>query len=46
MLDQIAGPLPRTWSDVDVLLVGTGRRAPSESERAGLGALEIPYVLG
>ncbi|WP_189156974.1 maleylpyruvate isomerase N-terminal domain-containing protein [Lentzea pudingi] len=46
VLERIAGPFPASWSDVDVLLVGTGRRAPTESERAGLGALEIPYVLG
>ncbi|WP_434446352.1 maleylpyruvate isomerase N-terminal domain-containing protein [Lentzea sp. E54] len=46
ILEQIAGAFPTGWSDTDVLLVGTGRRAPSESERAELGDLEIPYVLG
>ncbi|WP_191303440.1 maleylpyruvate isomerase N-terminal domain-containing protein [Lentzea cavernae] len=45
-LERIAGAFPASWSDVDVLLVGTGRRAPTESERAALGALEIPFVLG
>ncbi|GAA4414489.1 hypothetical protein GCM10023148_10030 [Actinokineospora soli] len=47
MLEGIAGarfPL----SDVDTLLVGTGRRAPTDAEAAGLGALaeRLPFVLG
>ena len=46
MLEQIAGAFPKHWSDVDVLLVGTGRRAPAEAERAELGDLRIPFVLG
>ncbi|HEX7308052.1 maleylpyruvate isomerase N-terminal domain-containing protein [Lentzea sp.] len=46
MLDRIAGPFPAAWSDVDVLLVGTGRRAPAERERAALGDLRVPVVLG
>ncbi|MET9225359.1 maleylpyruvate isomerase N-terminal domain-containing protein [Lentzea sp. NPDC003310] len=46
VFETIAAPFPAEWSDVDVLLVGTGRRAPSESERAELGDLAIPYVLG
>ena len=46
MLERIAGPFPASWRDEDVLLVGTGRRAPTEAERAELGDLEIPYVLG
>ncbi|WP_394621198.1 maleylpyruvate isomerase N-terminal domain-containing protein [Lentzea sp. JNUCC 0626] len=47
MLEQIAGTtFPAGFSDTDVLLVGTGRRAPTEVERAGLGELGIPFVLG
>ena len=46
MLEQIAGAFPERWSDEDVLLVGTGRRAPTEAERAELGDLAIPFVLG
>jgi hypothetical protein len=46
MLEQIAGPFPASWSSTDVLLVGTGRRAPTGAERAELGDLAIPYVLG
>ncbi|MEV6237087.1 maleylpyruvate isomerase N-terminal domain-containing protein [Lentzea sp. NPDC051838] len=46
MLEQIAGAFPATWTDTDVLLVGTGRRAPTEAERAELGDLAIPFVLG
>ncbi|GGU31767.1 maleylpyruvate isomerase N-terminal domain-containing protein [Lentzea flava] len=46
MLEQIAGAFPASWADEDVLLVGTGRRAPTEAERAELGDLAIPYVLG
>jgi len=46
MLEQIAGAFPASWPDEDVLLVGTGRRAPTEAERAELGNLAIPFVLG
>jgi hypothetical protein len=46
MLEQIAGAFPVRWLDEDVLLVGTGRRAPTEAERAELGDLAIPFVLG
>ncbi|GAA3665879.1 mycothiol maleylpyruvate isomerase-like protein [Lentzea atacamensis] len=46
MLEQLAGGFPASWSDEDVLLVGTGRRAPTEAERAELGDLAIPFVLG
>ena len=46
VLERIAGAFPDTWSDADVLLVGTGRRAPTEQERAALGGMEIPFVLG
>ncbi|MET8761844.1 maleylpyruvate isomerase N-terminal domain-containing protein [Lentzea sp. NPDC004782] len=45
VLEQIAGPFPSSWPDADVLLVGTGRRAPTEAERAELGDLAIPFVL-
>ncbi|AYF77316.1 maleylpyruvate isomerase [Nocardia yunnanensis] len=49
MLEQIAGTaFPATMSDTDALLVGTGRRAPSEAEAAELGDLasRLPFVLG
>ncbi|MGW3724439.1 maleylpyruvate isomerase N-terminal domain-containing protein [Streptomyces sp. NPDC000851] len=49
MLEKIAGgPFPVSFSDEDALLVGTGRRAPSEAEEAELGelAVRIPLVLG
>ncbi|MEU3642671.1 maleylpyruvate isomerase N-terminal domain-containing protein [Lentzea sp. NPDC034063] len=46
ILEQIAGAFPASWPDEDVLLVGTGRRAPTEAERAELGDLAIPFVLG
>jgi hypothetical protein len=46
MFEQVAGPFPAAWSDADVLLVGTGRRAPPGPERAALGGTEIPFVLG
>lgn len=48
LLERIAGaPFPASWPDRDVLLVGTGRRAPTEPERTELGALaeRIPFVL-
>ncbi|WP_431910277.1 maleylpyruvate isomerase N-terminal domain-containing protein [Amycolatopsis thermoflava] len=49
MLEKIAGaPFPESFSDTDALLVGTGRRAPTEAERAALGPLaaRLPFVLG
>ncbi|MEU4997806.1 maleylpyruvate isomerase N-terminal domain-containing protein [Streptomyces sp. NPDC021622] len=49
MVEEIAGAsFPASFSDQDVLLVGTGRRAPSETEKAELGALaaQLPLVLG
>ncbi|SEQ77918.1 Mycothiol maleylpyruvate isomerase N-terminal domain-containing protein [Lentzea xinjiangensis] len=46
VLERVAGAFPASWSDEDVLLVGTGRRAPTEAERAELGDLPIPFVLG
>lgn len=49
MLEKIAGAaFPTSFSDEDALLVGTGRRAPTDAERAELGELaaRIPFVLG
>lgn len=49
MLEKIAGTaFPASLSDRDVLLVGTGRRAPTDTEKAELGELagKLPFVLG
>jgi hypothetical protein len=49
MLEKIAGaPFPASFSDTDALLVGTGRRAPTEAETAALGdlAARLPLLLG
>ncbi|MFI9407209.1 maleylpyruvate isomerase N-terminal domain-containing protein [Nocardia sp. NPDC052316] len=49
MLEKIAGvPFPAALSDKDALLVGTGRRAPTDAEQAELGALaaKLPLALG
>src|SRR6185369_13303113 len=49
MVEKIAGAeFPATFSDEDVLLVATGRRAASDAERAALGdlAARLPLVLG
>ncbi|SDI33773.1 Mycothiol maleylpyruvate isomerase N-terminal domain-containing protein [Nonomuraea jiangxiensis] len=49
MLEKIAGAaFPASFSDKDALLVGTGRRAPTEAERAELGdlAAKLPLYLG
>ncbi|GAB3878088.1 maleylpyruvate isomerase N-terminal domain-containing protein [Kibdelosporangium lantanae] len=49
LLEQIAdAKFPADWADRDVLLVGTGRRAPTEAERAELGevAERLPFILG
>ncbi|MFG2494621.1 maleylpyruvate isomerase N-terminal domain-containing protein [Streptomyces caniferus] len=49
MLEEIAdAPFPASFTDKDALLVGTGRRAPTEDEQAELGALatKLPLVLG
>jgi hypothetical protein len=49
MLTQIAGvEFPESLADKDVLLVGTGRRAPTDAERAALGQLaaKLPLPLG
>ncbi|MEV6549648.1 maleylpyruvate isomerase N-terminal domain-containing protein [Streptomyces sp. NPDC051597] len=48
-LEAIAGAaFPASLTDRDALLVGTGRRTPTEAERAALGALapRLPFVLG
>ncbi len=49
MLDQIAGtPFPATMSDKDALLVGTGRRIPTDAEKLAMADLPItlPLILG
>ncbi|MDK0524720.1 maleylpyruvate isomerase N-terminal domain-containing protein [Streptomyces sp. ML-6] len=49
MLERIAGAVfPPSFSDKDALLIGTGRRAPTEAEKAELGELaaRLPFVLG
>ncbi|MEV7403490.1 maleylpyruvate isomerase N-terminal domain-containing protein [Streptomyces sp. NPDC091267] len=49
MLERIAGAaFPASFSDEDALLVGTGRRAPTEAETAELGELagRLPLILG
>ncbi|MGW0997747.1 maleylpyruvate isomerase N-terminal domain-containing protein [Streptomyces sp. NPDC002523] len=49
MLEKIAGDrFPGSFSDTDALRVGTGRRAPTDSESAELGRLasKLPFVLG
>jgi hypothetical protein len=47
-LESLAGePFPTSFSDEDALLVGTGRRAPTDAELTELGALaaKLPLVL-
>jgi hypothetical protein len=49
MLGQIAGSaFPAAFSDTDALLIGTGRRAPTDVETTRLGELagQLPLVLG
>ena len=49
LLDKIAGAaFPASLSDKDALLVGTGRRAPTDAEKAALGELaaKLPLFLG
>ncbi|MFJ5997286.1 maleylpyruvate isomerase N-terminal domain-containing protein [Streptomyces sp. NPDC092370] len=49
MLEQIVGsPFPAAFHDVDALMIGTGRRTPTEAEQAGLGPLasKVPLYLG
>ncbi|WP_345606429.1 maleylpyruvate isomerase N-terminal domain-containing protein [Pseudonocardia adelaidensis] len=48
-LESIAGTrFPAALSDADALRIGTGRRAPSDAERAAMGDLagRLPFVLG
>ena len=48
-LEKIAGAaFPASFSDKDALLIGTGRRAPTDAEKAELGELaaKLPLVLG
>lgn len=48
-LERIAGaPFPASFSDEAALRVGTGRRTPTDAERAALGdlAASLPLVLG
>ncbi|MFF0488146.1 maleylpyruvate isomerase N-terminal domain-containing protein [Nocardia sp. NPDC004068] len=48
MLERIAGTaLPAEWSDADALLIATGRREPSDAERAALtgAAAKLPIFL-
>ncbi|WP_405903388.1 maleylpyruvate isomerase N-terminal domain-containing protein [Streptomyces sp. NBC_00656] len=49
LLESIAGAaFPASLSDRDALLIGTGRRAPTEAETARLGSLatRLPLFLG
>ncbi|AII07607.1 maleylpyruvate isomerase N-terminal domain-containing protein [Rhodococcus opacus] len=49
MLEKIAGTaFPASFSDKDALLVGTGRRSPTDAEKAELGELatKLPLVVG
>ncbi|MFH8410123.1 maleylpyruvate isomerase N-terminal domain-containing protein [Streptomyces sp. NPDC018019] len=49
MLEKIAGAaFPSSFSDKDALLIGTGRRHPTEAERAELGELaaRLPFIVG
>ena len=48
-LEKIAGvPIPSSFSDEDALLVGTGRRPPTDAEKAALvrASVPIPFILG
>ncbi|WLQ49026.1 maleylpyruvate isomerase N-terminal domain-containing protein [Streptomyces poriferorum] len=46
LLESIAGAaFPASLSDRDALLIGTGRRAPTEAETAELGGLAAPLPL-
>jgi hypothetical protein len=49
MLETIAGAaFPASFTDKDALLVGTGRRAPTDAQASSLGdlAAKLPFVLG
>ena len=48
-LEKIAGAaFPAALSDEDVLLIGTGRRTPTDEEKEALGGLakKLPLILG
>ncbi|MEU0009136.1 maleylpyruvate isomerase N-terminal domain-containing protein [Streptomyces sp. NPDC006314] len=48
-LEKIAGArFPASFSDSDALLIGTGRRPPTDAEKTALGALaaKLPLILG
>ncbi|GAB5901406.1 maleylpyruvate isomerase N-terminal domain-containing protein [Mycolicibacterium mageritense] len=49
MLEAIAGGVfPASFTDTDALLIGTGRRVPTDVEKAELGELagRVPFVVG
>ncbi|MEW2401475.1 maleylpyruvate isomerase N-terminal domain-containing protein [Streptomyces sp. NPDC046862] len=49
MLEKLAGTaFPRSLPDKEALLIGTGRRTPTEAERTALGDLtaKLPLILG
>ncbi|WP_024805978.1 maleylpyruvate isomerase N-terminal domain-containing protein [Nocardia sp. BMG51109] len=49
LLEKIAGTaFPESLPDKDALLIGTGRRAPTDAERTELGdlAAQLPFILG
>jgi len=49
MLERIAGSaFPESFSDQDALLIGTGRRVPTDAQQTELGdlAAKLPLVLG
>lgn len=49
LLEKLARtPFPAALPDKDALLIGTGRRAPTEAERVELGALaeRLPFAVG
>jgi hypothetical protein len=47
-LEKIArAPFPASFSDEDALLIGTGRRTPTDAEKAALGDFaKLPLILG
>jgi hypothetical protein len=49
MLEQIAETaFPKSFSDKDSLQIGTGRRDPTDAQKADLGdlATTLPLILG
>ncbi|WP_396919621.1 maleylpyruvate isomerase N-terminal domain-containing protein [Mycolicibacterium sp.] len=49
MFEAIAGGVfPASFTDTDALLIGTGRRVPTDVEKAELGELagKVPFVIG